>query len=348
MAVLTPLDGETRTLHVRCGSDIAGTLRDAAFVGDFLEHSYPYLIGPVREGPGCLEQRAAFLASTFGTDGESPFDADAALQRLRQDERALVESAAYGRVVIWSEHDVYDQLVLLRLLAHYATHPRPTRLELITIDRYPGIERFIGLGQLGPDALRDLWATRRVAADGVILRLGLEGWRALCNPDPRTLAALMRVGTPALPLLAPALHRHLRELPDAATGLGLTQSLALELLEEGPQSLARLVGRLTWEKDPLPGQGDLQVRDRLFEMGQAREPLFLREPGLEGERSPPWSDRLTITDLGRAVRRGEVDYQTLDPPARWVGGVEILGRTATWRWDEAGREARFTGPPPDA
>ncbi len=52
------LDGDLRTLHIRCGSDIQTALQEAGFRGDFYEHSYPYLIGPVREGPGCLEQRA--------------------------------------------------------------------------------------------------------------------------------------------------------------------------------------------------------------------------------------------------------------------------------------------------
>ena len=45
----------------------------------------------------------------------------------------LHDSADYERVVIWSEFDCYDQLVLVRLLGHYATHRRPPRLELINI-----------------------------------------------------------------------------------------------------------------------------------------------------------------------------------------------------------------------
>lgn len=48
-----PLEGELRTLHIRCGSDLEEPLQDAGFRGDFYEHNYPYLIGPVCEGPGC-------------------------------------------------------------------------------------------------------------------------------------------------------------------------------------------------------------------------------------------------------------------------------------------------------
>ena len=53
--------------------------------------------------------------------------------------------------------------------------------------------------------------------------------------------------------------------------------------------------------------------------------LLRRAPGLdrEGRAQPPWTDVLVITELGRAVLRGEVDFRALDPPPRWVGGVEI-------------------------
>lgn len=48
------LDGDLRTLHVRCGSDIQSTLLAAGFRGDFLEHNYPYCYGPVSEGGDAL------------------------------------------------------------------------------------------------------------------------------------------------------------------------------------------------------------------------------------------------------------------------------------------------------
>ncbi|RYG85755.1 DUF1835 domain-containing protein, partial [bacterium] len=115
--MLTVLDADCSTLHVRCGSDIRTALREAGFQGDFYEHSYPYLIGPVRDGPGALELQAQFLADSY--------DVADALAELTRAERRLTESSRYERVVVWSEHDVYDQLVLVRLLAHYATNARP-------------------------------------------------------------------------------------------------------------------------------------------------------------------------------------------------------------------------------
>ncbi len=335
------VDDDARTLHVRCGSDLEEPLRIAGFRGEFHEHSYPYHAGPVHDtGPGCLEQRASFLVSHYHSD-ERPLEYETVLDRLRSDERRMIDSAKCERVVIWSEFDCCDQLVLVRLLAHYAAHARPRQLELVNVGQFPGGVRFIGLGQLPPEALRVLWHARRPAT-AEQLQLGHDAWRALASPDPRALAAIMRTGTPALPLLAPALHRHLRELPSSTNGLSLTEEMALTLLDQEPQSLDRMFGRMSYVLDPLPGQGDLQMRDRVLDMEHAREPVFTRVAGVdtEGRSRPPWTDVLTITELGRGVLRGDVDFRVLEPPARWVGGVQIGSGRLDWRWNERPRDAR--------
>jgi hypothetical protein len=332
------LDGDLRTLHIRCGSDLEIPLQNAGFGGDFYEHNYPYLIGPVREGPGCLEQRARFLVENYADSRNPPLEYDAVLRGLEHAEQQLHQSAGYDRVVIWSEFDCYDQLVLVRLLGHYATHERPKQLELIDVGEFPGAVRFIGLGQLPPEALRMLWAKRRPATP-TALKVGLDSWRALISPDPRELARIMRSGTPALPLLAKALHRHLRELPSSTHGLSFTEELALQLLAEREMNLGHLFGRLTDERDPLPGQGDLQIRDRVMNMERADARVYERRSGVDtkGENRPPWTDVLTITDLGRAVLRGEVDFLSLRPPQRWVGGVQVAAGSTDWRWNEESR-----------
>jgi hypothetical protein len=334
------LDGDLRTLHIRCGSDLKIPLQDAGFGGDFYEHNYPYLIGPVREGPGHLEQRARFLVENYADSREPPLQYEAVLRGLERDEQRLHESAEYDRVVIWSEFDCYDQLALVRLLGHYATYRRPKRLELINIGEFPGAVRFIGLGQLPPEALRILWAKRSPATPAA-LKIGLDSWRALISHDPRELALIMRSGTPALPLLARALHRHLRELPSSINGLSFTEELVLQLLAESEMNLVQLWGRSTYERDPLPGQGDLQVRDRVLNMEGASARVYERRPGVDrhGEARPPWTDVFTITDLGRAVLKGEVDFLSLRPPSRWVGGVQIGPGLPDWRWNEQIRDA---------
>jgi hypothetical protein len=216
----------------------------------------------------------------------------------------------------------------------------------VNIGDFPGAGRFSGLGELPPEALRMLWKTRKPVS-AAQLRLGLDAWRALVDPDPRPLAAIMRGNTPALPLLAPALHRHLRELPSAANGLSLTEELALTLMAEPPPdwggsvNLGKIYRTLHRSLDPLPGQGDLHVRDRVLNMEGASARVFERRTGVgpDGKSQPPWTDLLSITELGRAVLKGDADFMSLTPPNRWVGGVQIGAGMPDWRWNDKARDA---------
>ena len=118
-------------------------------------------------------------------------------------------------------------------------------------------------------------------------RLRPRIWQAFRAADPRALAALARDGTPLLPALAGALHRHLQELPSVANGLGLTHQLLLQALaEDGTQRAGRLVGLVMHDRDPLPGLGDMGYDQAL------RELAALPEAARAAQRRP------------RAARRG--------------------------------------------
>jgi len=108
----------------------------------------------------------------------------------------------------------------------------PLCRELISPAHFPGGTRFIGLGQLPPEALRLLW-TERVSVPAEALVAGRAAWDALRAPEPTALAALATCGTAGLPQLGKAALRHCRELPWTDDGLSLTQRLILGVLAEG-------------------------------------------------------------------------------------------------------------------
>jgi hypothetical protein len=331
-----PLDGEMKTLHIRCGHDIQKTLVEAGFVGDFYPHVTPYCQGPVTDGPDRHELMARFIAEEFGGgvlfDGRELKYEDVLDGERRQDEK-LRETAHYERVVLWMEHDNYDHLVLVRLLAHYADHPKPRVLELIAVDEFPGGERFLGVGQLPPEALRLLWPTRKPVTESQ-LALGKEVWDALTSPDPRRLAAIARTRTPALPILAPALDRHLQELPSTVNGLSLTERLILEILDElESPTMNQVFWTLTLHREPLFFIGDAGIARIVRDMEHAAEPPLVRTIDTPGERL--FRNRLTLTDAGRTVLRGARDWHTLGPRPRWVGGVHVVPGRPGWRWNEA-------------
>jgi len=330
-------DREMKTLHLRCGSDIESTLQQAGFVGDFLEHGIPYCLGPVTRGPDRYELMARFIVDTF-PEVRGGLIYEGELEGLKLGEQRLHRSAEeYERVVMWMEHDSWDQLVLARLLAHYALSKRPRVLELIAVNEFPGSERFRGLGQLPPEALRLLWDTRKSVTPAQ-LSLGTTVWSALSSEDPRDLAALMRSGTPALPIMAPALHRHLQELPSIINGLSLSEQMILQLLSEGSLVQGRVLGTLILVREPLPWNTDLGILHIIDDLLKAAEPVLVRSPIPPEPGKNRFNQRLTLTDLGLAVLRGERDWHALLPPPRWVGGVHVQPERAGWRWDEAARD----------
>ena len=322
-------DADTGTLHIRCGSDLQPSLAQAGFSGAFLEYSDPLCQGPVVQGAAWLAKRADFLAQAYGP--QTGRDARQIADDLHRAESVLQSAAErYQRVVLWFEHDTYDQLVLARCLAQFAETP-PRCLELISVDRFPGSTRFIGLGQLPPEALRLLWKERRPVS-GRQASAGRSVWHMLRSPDPAPLARAARDGIPELPHLAKALRRHCQELPWLDDGLSLTERLVLQLLAERSRTIGQAYAELMLSREPLPWLGDLMFLFIVEGMKRAAEPVFTG--AFEGDDRRWPRERLTITDLGRAVLAREVDWLSLSPPERWVGGVRIQPGRPGWRWDD--------------
>jgi hypothetical protein len=329
------IDADMHTLHIRCGSDIRGELEAARFGGDFLSVWDPFPVGPVTDAPDWIAQRARFHADT-GTVPD--VDYEAFLAELTDADRRLAASAqTYERVVVWTEHDSHDQLSLIRCLAHYARSRPPRVLELISVNHFPGSRRFIGLGQLPPEAMWLLW-NRREVIDAERLSVGAAAWAALTSEDPRALAAIARTRTPALPHLGPAVHRHLQELPSSVNGLSLTQSLLLQILSRKPATVDDMWRISQGELEALPFLGDTMFLHILGQMGRAHPAVYERSV-FDPDR--PFSDRLAITQTGREVLHGATDWLSLHPAVRWLGGVRIDPSTPNWRWDEARQDVRM-------
>ena len=324
-------DGDRRTLHIRCGSDIRVALREAGFTGDFLEYSNPYCVGPVPDVPDLQSIRARFILDAYGN--LLGLSEAYIAEKLRSEQEGLARAAAdYERVMLWFEHDSYDQLILARCLAQFHQTGAPKVLEFVSVSHFPGVERFVGLGQLPARAFSAIWRQRR-AVTLSDLALGQRTWDALRSGDPCELVAIAQSDGSALPDLPRALQRHLRELPWTTDGLSLTERLVLRTLDAESRTIGRIFSHLTREVEPLPWLGDVMLLAIVEAMAKASEPVFT----IKGDSSgPEWPQRrLEITPAGRAVLNGEIDWLSLSPPERWIGGVRIVPGTPHWRWDEA-------------
>jgi redox-sensitive transcriptional activator SoxR len=214
-------------LHVTNGESAGNTLRQTALGGAVLAWQDVLHEGPVPALPRreLLRTRARFLADCGWGDRQ------ALLSSLERRDRQLLEALRDGlQVVLWFEHDLYDQLQLLDVLA--LAHTGEGAPELIVIGSFPGKPSFGGLGELTANELETLWASRRRAAPAA-LQAATSAWTALQAPEPTTLAEWATHDTAQLPFLAPALRRLLEELPAPADGLSGTERRALQAVAAG-------------------------------------------------------------------------------------------------------------------
>lgn len=233
-------------------------------------------------------------------------------------------------MVLWFKHDSYDQLIMAQCLATLAQTP-PRQFEMVALDRYPGSTRFIGLGQLPPEAIYLLWSERRPVSVQQFSS-GRLVWDALRAPGPMALSRVATAGIAELPFMAAAIRRHCQELPSARGGLSLTERMVLKLLARRPSTVGEVYRDIRVELEPLPWLTDLMFRFIVDSMKRVREPVFT---GMYDEGEQHWPrEHLAITELGRAVLAGEVDWLSLNPPVRWLGGVHIPSSSPCWRWDD--------------
>jgi hypothetical protein len=234
----------------------------------------------------------------------------------------------YDETVLWFEADLFDQAILVYLLARLGPLLKRIRMSLICIGAFPGIARFIGLGQLSPGQLAALLPRRRPVTRGQV-RLATAAWEALNAPDPRALIALAARRSRALPFLPAALARYLAEYPSRANGLSLTAQRALEAVAAGAGNAGEAFVAVQ-RREARPFMGDWMFYAMLRDLAAPPRPAIrLGRESSFGYRS------LRLTDAGRALLAGEADWCRLNGAVRQIGGVTLRGPAVRWRWDSA-------------
>ncbi len=330
--------------HIRCGNDLKESLAIAGLVGQFIEVSDPFTFGPVfqlNDQKG-QEFRAKFLEQAFGS-----LLTKTELQANRQNmaaEKSFFNNLEHqkGEVVLWFEHDAYDQLCLAYILFQLSNIPMPLPFpcSLVQVDSFPGVERFIGLGNLAraPENIQLLYQ-QRLSITPDMIAFGARVWNALTASTPLELWKCATEKAAPLPILQNALLRFLAELPSARNGLSMTEELTLQILLEEKQLLARRMFLLLMaEKDPQPYLGDamyFNIVEKLLNLDNS--PLKrvgkLDIPG-------PGTDILDLTPFGAALLEGKGSLFDGNSFQRWVGGVEINSRLPkNWHFKD-----NITGP----
>jgi hypothetical protein len=325
------VSGASRLLHVANGHATTMLIEAAGIPGACSIWADPLHDGPV---PGelsdtaLLDVRARFLSG----DGDAPANPANDLRRWRQ---AIAQHDAYDELVLWYEHDLFDQLNLIQVASWIRERvPRERTVSLVCIGTFPGRPDFRGLGELEPADIPPLFERREPVGEAQYA-LAARAWSAFRGATPIALDELRSSDMSALPFLGPALTRFLEEYPWTTDGLSRTERRLLHLAGAGPIELRVAFPRMH------QGERAYYITDTsLVELADAL--AATTPPLLTVSRERPYS--FAITDAGRAVLEGRLDRVDcgLD---RWLGGVHLRRGADPWRWDGArGAMTRYAPP----
>ena len=316
----------SRILHVANGASVTDTLALTGIPGALSIWADPLHAGPVPGGLSdeeLVEVRTRFL---LGEDGGEDAEHWNDLRRWRT---VIDDHQSYDELVLWFEHDLFDQLNLIQLLSHLRAQPPAGVVSLICINSFPGRAEFHGLGELTAPELASLFETRH-AVIGAEYALAERAWQAFREPTPEGLDRIRHSDTSAMPYLSRALERFLEDYPATRDGLSRSERRLLQLAGEElsfPHGFRRM-----HEGEDAYYISDLSFLDTIEILSNTAPPLVRAV-----DRS------LHLTEAGREVLAGQKDRVSygLD---RWMGGVHLkTGETPIWRWDPGQR--RITSNP---
>ena len=312
-------------LHVTNGESAGNTLRQTGLGGAVMSWNDVLHEGPVQAVARAklLRERAAFL-SECGWGSRR-----AVLSALeRRDEQFLEALRAGAHVVLWFEHDLYDQLQLIDALA--LAHDVGAAPELIVVDSY--------LGTLTADELANLLAARADTAAARGARAGVFGMgRVPRARSARARGARRRTTRPSCRSSLRRSRRLLEELPAPGDGLSGTERRALQVDRRRRRDADRRRSSPSQTLEDAVFLGDAWFFRTLTGLG----PLVETSDGAPLPAPPPLSDgnvfaRLPIrlTRDGERVLAGKADRIDLVPVDRWLGGTHVTQENL-WRWDAA-------------
>lgn len=332
------MSSKPRLLHVANGTSTTGTIEASGIPGACSIWADPLYEGPVPAGLAdaeLVDVRMRYLAGpgdlTWRAWGGSDPSPDP-VNDMRAWRTAIAHHDAYDELILWFEHDLFDQLNLIQLLTWLRqTLPAGKPVSLICIGSFPGRPNFKGLGELTTGELAPLFDTRQPVS-GREYELAQRAWQAFRAPTPEALDRLRHEDTLPLPFLGAALRRFLQEYPWTSDGLSRTERRLLELASGDGILLSKAFPRMHDGEQAyymtdasLAGLAEMLARTSppllTLDLSSAEERQFLR-------------GRVALTDIGRSALSGELDRVATCGINRWLGGVHLQNGRPVWRWDD--------------
>lgn len=302
-------------LIVTNGANAVESIERTGITADLLAWDDVLHDGPVPAGLS-LDELTTVRARFIADRGWGPFTDVLGHLRRRNDRLRL--AIADDELVLWFEHDLYDQLQLLQVLDWVASaEPRPARLTLICHERF--------VSQVSDDQLRADFAAREPVQPDQ-LDVAKDAWGAVRSPTPESWVQLLQRNLDALPFVRPALERLLEELP-GRDGLARSERQILAVVAEGAAD-ERDAFAAAQRFESTVYLGDASFFGYVARLTGGPVPMLQRD-----------ENGLRLTTVGQAVLDRREDFVRVNGVHRWLGGVR-LSRDNLWRWDGERRALR--------
>ena len=314
-------------LNITNGDCAVELMKKAGVPGDFLPWRDVLHDGPV---PECrsLEELSAIRSKFIVDRGWGTFENITGLFRER--DAVLKSSGQYEKVILWFEHDLYDQLQLLQILDWYhQNRPRESALSIICTDRY--------LGTLSSQEMTDLLRYEEPVTEKHF-NLSSKAWSAFRAATPEKWCTLLTTDTTALPFLNAAVRRLLEEYPSCNNGLSRTVHQALTIIAQGETRPGKIFKRYQ-ESEESRFLGDSSFWVILNELLNSSPPLLTLSEGKNLSLPSKPNQELTITPTARAVLAGEKNWLETARIDRWLGGVHLTPDNI-WCWHAESNSCR--------
>lgn len=311
-------------LNITNGDSAVNIMQEAGIPGVFLPWRDVLHEGPVPAGLS-LDELSELRAQYIIEQGWG--EPEAIRTSFIERDNVLKAFEKHEKILLWFEHDLYDQLQIVQILDWFSQRPFiNTELTMICTDQY--------LGMMAPGEMKAL-ARHEKPISGDQLQLSNKAWTAFRSTTPERWRELLETDTSALPFLEGAIIRLLEEYPSCSNGLSRTAQQALTIIRHGEQRPGKLFG-LYQKTEERKFMGDTSFWGILQELLTSNPPLLKLPDNMKLTLPAVPGLTLAITPMGRKVLDGEKDWLDVMELDRWIGGVHLRSNNV-WRWDGRSR-----------
>ncbi len=323
-------------LHITNGDSAAGLIQSAVFSGSIMAWRDVLHEGPVPSGLS-LQKLSRIRAKWMASQGWG--ELEVITNSFAERDELLMSFREHDEIVLWFEHDLYDQLQLIQILDWFHDRQRgATKLSLICIGEFTGINPFHGLGQLNGQQMASLFPMRHRVTPKEMLTAHYA-WQSFTSPNPIDLSDLLENELKALPFLRVAIQRHCEQFPSTFNGLSRTERQILAAVANG-QTTPSQIFQYDQAQEEAVFMGDSTLWLYVKRLCESNEPLLKTQDGVffdipEELTKEFLTQKLSLTEAGKSVVAGSADNLQLNGINRWLGGVHLQGTEAEWRWNGA-------------